>query len=222
MPFEHSRGMQILRSLTDLSPKKTGMKQIFPDTARQPRPPAHIKEQTDERISQTIVRIQTNQAKRVFSRIFRSPSWPLRRPGPREVLLGRKSKPSLQATCCHRGGASAQRAAPGRAEFLELALRRAPVRPKFCHFIICESCKFCAHEPTLSYNNSVPNNFSKTPRANQNHQHISKNKLTGGYRKRLSGFRAGSQNVTKMPENSVHHFLAPRTHRREYFLDGGT
>ena len=42
------------------------VKQIFPDTARQPQPPAHIKEQTDERISQTIVRIQSNQAKRDF------------------------------------------------------------------------------------------------------------------------------------------------------------
>ena len=56
--------MQILRSQTDLSAKKSGMKQIVPDTARQPQPPAHIKEQTDERISQTIVRIQSNQAKR--------------------------------------------------------------------------------------------------------------------------------------------------------------
>ena len=40
------------------------MKQIFPDTARQPRPPAHIKDQTDERISQTIFRILSNLAKR--------------------------------------------------------------------------------------------------------------------------------------------------------------
>ena len=59
--------MQILRSRTDLSLKKYGMNQIFPDTARQPKPPAHIKEQTDERISQTIVKIQSSQAKR---RIF--------------------------------------------------------------------------------------------------------------------------------------------------------
>ena len=64
LPFEHSRGIHILRSRTDLAPHKFDVKQIFPDTARQPQPPAHIKEQTDERISQTIVRIQSNQAKR--------------------------------------------------------------------------------------------------------------------------------------------------------------
>ena len=58
--------MQILRSRTDLGLKKSGMKQILPDTARQPQPPAHIKEQTDERISQTIVWIQSNQAKRAI------------------------------------------------------------------------------------------------------------------------------------------------------------
>ena len=56
--------MQILRSRTDLNAKKSDIKQIFPDTAPQPKPPAHIKEQTDERISQTILRIQSNQAKR--------------------------------------------------------------------------------------------------------------------------------------------------------------
>ena len=58
--------MQILRPRTDLGLRKFDVKQIFPDTARQPQPPAHIKEQTDERISQTIVRIQSNQAKREF------------------------------------------------------------------------------------------------------------------------------------------------------------
>ena len=56
--------MQILRSRTDLGPHKFDVKQIFPDTALQPQPPAHITEQTDGRISQTIVRIQINQAKR--------------------------------------------------------------------------------------------------------------------------------------------------------------
>ena len=56
--------MQILRPRTDLGPHKFDTKQIFPDTARQPQPPAHIKEQTDGRISQTIVRIQSNQATR--------------------------------------------------------------------------------------------------------------------------------------------------------------
>ena len=58
--------MQIPQSRTDLDPRKFDVKQIFPDTARQPQPPVHIKEQTDERISQTIARIQSNQAKREF------------------------------------------------------------------------------------------------------------------------------------------------------------
>ena len=58
--------MQLLRPRTDLELHKFDTKQIFPDTARQPQPRAHIKEQTDERISQTIVRIQSNQAKRDF------------------------------------------------------------------------------------------------------------------------------------------------------------
>ena len=56
--------MQSSHSRTDLGLKKSGMKQIFPDTAPQPKPPAHVKEQTDERISQTIVRIQSSEAKR--------------------------------------------------------------------------------------------------------------------------------------------------------------
>ena len=65
-PFQLLRGMLFLRSRTDLVVQKSGAKQIFPDTARQPKPPAHIKEQTDGRISQTIVMIQSNQAKREF------------------------------------------------------------------------------------------------------------------------------------------------------------
>ena len=58
--------MQMLRPRTGLGLRKFDVKQIFPDTTRQPKPPPHIKEQTDGRISQTIVRIQSNQAKREF------------------------------------------------------------------------------------------------------------------------------------------------------------
>ena len=65
--IEHFRAMQILRSPTDLDGRKFDTKQIFPDTAPQPKPQAHIKEQTDERISQTIFGIQSCEAKR---RIF--------------------------------------------------------------------------------------------------------------------------------------------------------
>ena len=42
------------------------MKQLVPDTARQPQPPTPIKEQTDVRTAQMIVRIPTNQVKRDF------------------------------------------------------------------------------------------------------------------------------------------------------------
>ena len=65
-----------------------------------------------------------------------------------------------------------------------------------------------------SSDNFASNIFSGTPRPNHNHQHISLNKLTGGYRKRLSIFRTGSQNVTKMPENAVHKLFAPRPRPR--------
>ena len=62
--FLRLRAMQLLRSRTDLDLRKFDIKQICPDTARQPQPPAQIKEQTDERISQTIFTIQSNQTKR--------------------------------------------------------------------------------------------------------------------------------------------------------------
>ena len=58
--------MQFLRSRTDLDRRNFDVKQILPDTAPQPKPPAHLKEQADGRISQTILRIHSNQAKRYF------------------------------------------------------------------------------------------------------------------------------------------------------------
>ena len=77
-----------------------------------------------------------------------------------------------------------------------------------------KSC-FCKKKMVISTTLTLPNfaskNCSGTPRPNQNHQHISLNKLTGGYRKRLSGFRAASQNVTKMPQNSVHRIVPSKT-----------
>ena len=56
------------------------------------------------------------------------------------------------------------------------------------------------HDRPWSQKNLVSNKFSQTPRPNQNVKHIPKNKLTGGYRKRLSGFRAAKQNVEFFPE----------------------
>ena len=76
-------------------------------------------------------------------------------------------------------------------------------------------------DPTLTLQNLNSKNFSGTPQPNHNHQHMPLNKLTGGYGKRLSGFRAGSKNVTKMPENYVHRIFASRPHRLQYYLDGG-
>ena len=64
--IEHFRAMQILRSPTGLGRHKFDTKQIFPDTAPQPKPQAHIKEQTDGRIPQTIVRIQSYDRKRLI------------------------------------------------------------------------------------------------------------------------------------------------------------
>ena len=82
--------MQISRPRTDLGPHKFDVKQIFPDTVRQPRPPAHIKEQTDGRISQTIFRIQSNQAKREMF-----PGFPVRH-------LDRFDAPGLEKYCLDR------------------------------------------------------------------------------------------------------------------------
>ena len=74
------------------------------------------------------------------------------------------------------------------------------MRPKFCILSICRPCKNCAHELTLNPTNSTSNKFSGAPRGNQNHQRISKNKLTDGYRNRLSRSRAVVTNVEFFPD----------------------
>ena len=87
------------------------------------------------------------------------------------VLLGRiltRTNPSLQATCCHRGDASAQRAAPGRAKFLSTSLRRRRFRRKFCHSSAGQPCNFCAHEPTLVPPLSSNKKFSGRQASHQN------------------------------------------------------
>ena len=101
---------------------------------------------------------------------------------------------------CHKGAASAQRAAPGRAAKIGVALRKRQVRPKFRHFMISPPCEFCAQQPTLPSQNLTSNKFSWTKRAICHHKHIMKNKLTGGYRKRLSGSRAINENVKIFPD----------------------
>ena len=52
--------------MTDLDPAKSHVKQIFPDTAPRPKCQANMSLQTDGRISQTIFRIQSYEAKRDF------------------------------------------------------------------------------------------------------------------------------------------------------------
>ena len=70
----------------------------------------------------------------------------------------------------------------------------------FCIFKISGPCSFCTTNPTLTLQNLMSNKFSGTPRPNHNHQHMPLYKLTGGYRKRLSGFRAMKQNAKFFPE----------------------
>merc|ERR1712159_625062 len=49
--------------------------------------------------------------------------------------------------------------------------------------------------PTVPPQNWTSNKFSQTHRAIPDHKHITKNKLTGGYRKRPPGSRDIDQNV---------------------------
>ena len=56
--------MQILRYASELGARKFDIKQIFLDQARYLQAQTHHEEQTDERISQTIVRMQSRQTKR--------------------------------------------------------------------------------------------------------------------------------------------------------------
>ena len=51
-----------------------------------------------------------------------------------------------------------------------------------------------------NHKNLASNKFSWTKRAICKHQHIMNNKLTSGYRKRLSESRADKQNVKKFPD----------------------
>ena len=48
----------------DLGVPKSHLQEFFWNAAAEPQPPAHVSQQTDGRISKTIVRIQSNQAKR--------------------------------------------------------------------------------------------------------------------------------------------------------------
>ena len=110
--------MQFLRSRTDLDRRKFDVKQIFPDTARQPKPPANIKEQTDGRISQTIFRIQSNQAKRYFFPEFSvSHLDRFDAPGLEKYCLDGKQNRLYKQHAAIEGDASAQRAAPAGPNF---------------------------------------------------------------------------------------------------------
>ena len=160
--------MQIPHSRTDLDPRKFDVKQIFPDTARQPQPP-HIKEQTDGRISQTIVGIQSNQAKREFFPGF-SVRHLARFDAPAEKSIAWTGKQNrLYKPHAATEGAWARSERPPAGSKFELALRRNHFQPTCCHSNFREPCNFCAHEPTLTHANSTSNKLSQTPRANHDH-----------------------------------------------------
>ena len=55
---------EISNSAPDLEDAKSHAKRIFRDTAAQPKPPAHVSQQSDGRISKTIVRILSSKPKR--------------------------------------------------------------------------------------------------------------------------------------------------------------
>ena len=83
----------------DLDATKFCLKQFFWDAPAQPKPPAHISQRSDGRISKTIVRIRNRKPKRdENARKFCSPNFRFEAP-PTTVLLGRwEPKPSLQVT----------------------------------------------------------------------------------------------------------------------------
>ena len=101
---------------------------------------------------------------------------------------------------------------------------------KFCDFRAREGSPAAIFHEIFEISNCAPDlnlykysskNCSGTPRPNHNHQHTSLNKLTGGCRKRLSGFRARNQNVKKISQNVVHQFVASKPLRIQTYLDGG-
>ena len=91
--------IEISNFAPDLGAAKSHPQEIFWDTAAQPKPPAHIYQRSDGRISKTIVRIQSRKPKRdENARKFCSPNF-CSETLPTTVLLGRwEPKPSLQVT----------------------------------------------------------------------------------------------------------------------------
>ena len=97
--------MQILRSTTDLALQKSHIKQIFLCQARYLQAQTHHEEQTDERISQTIFGIQSNQWKlNFFSGFSVRYIGCFEAPAEEENCFDGKAEPSLQATCLPLGG----------------------------------------------------------------------------------------------------------------------
>ena len=131
----------------------------------------------------------------------------LRAPGRKEYYLPVNTIPSLQVMSAWQYPRRRRKALKfaSASEFADFSLReRSPAS------IFHEIFEISDFAPDLDPRKSFSKNFSGTPRPNHNHQHISLDKLTGGYRKRLSGFWTGGQNVTNMPENSVHQIFASR------------
>ena len=103
-----------------------------------------------------------------MSRIFSSTQISLRPPAGENIacydssLLGSES--SLQATCCDREDASAQRAAPGRAKLLSTSLRRRRFRRKCCHSSVSQPCNFALTNRPCSHHFPPIRNFLRTKR----------------------------------------------------------
>ena len=92
-----SENLVISDFMTDLDPKKSHVKQIFPDTTPGPKCPANISVQTDGRISKTIVRILSRKRKRhQHARNFCSPNFCFEAPAGKNLLGRSEPKPSLQ------------------------------------------------------------------------------------------------------------------------------
>ena len=83
------------------------------------------------------------------------------------------------------------------------------------------SWKFRILHPTLAPKNLSSNEFSGAPQANRNHQHMPLDKLTGGYRKRLSRFWTGTKTSRKCPKILFTKFLLRGPGQEDYYLDDG-
>ena len=83
-----------------LESAKSGAQKFLWSTPAQPKPPAHISQRSDGRISKTIVRIQSSKPKRdENARKFCSPFFCFEAPATTDLLGRWQPTPSLQVMC---------------------------------------------------------------------------------------------------------------------------